>query len=44
MDLNRLNDLTDKELMMWYYEAQEMRISEYIKAIKNEMNKRSKEL
>lgn len=44
MDIKRLRDLNDKELMMWYYEAQEMRIGKYIKAIKDEMKKRSKEL
>lgn len=41
MDLNRLSDLTDTELMMWYFDAIEMRIGKYIKAIRKEMNKRS---
>lgn len=44
MDIKLLKDLSDKTLMMWYYQAQEMRIGKYIKAIKDEMKKRSKEL
>lgn len=41
MDLNRLSDLTDTELMMWYFDAIEMQIGKYIKAIRKEMDKRS---
>ena len=43
VDLNRLSDLTDAELMTWYFDAIEMQIGKYIKAIRKEMNKRSKE-
>lgn len=41
MNLKMLSDLTDAELMTWYFDAIEMQIGKYIKAIKNEMNKRS---
>lgn len=43
MDLNRLSDLTNHELMMWYFDAIEMQIGKYIKAIRKEMDKRSAE-
>lgn len=43
MNKRLLKEVTDKTLMKWLYEAQEMRIGRDIKAIKDEMNKRSKE-
>ena len=43
MDLSMIQEITDKTLMKWYNEAIEMQVGRYIKAIKNEMNRRSKE-
>ena len=43
MDLNRLSDLTNKELMQLYYDAIEMQINQYVRAIRKEMDKRSAE-
>ena len=40
----KLEELTDRELKILYWEAQEMRIGYKIKQIKDEMNRRSKEL
>ena len=39
-----IRDLTDRELMKALWEAQEMRIGYKITQIKNEMNKRSREI
>jgi hypothetical protein len=41
--MNRFKDLTDKELMEWYWLAVEMHDGRYIKAIKAEMNRRCSE-
>ena len=43
VDLKRLSDLTNKELMQLYYDAIEMQINQYVRAIRKEMDKRSKE-
>lgn len=36
-------DINDKELMYWYYLAEELRDGKYIKAIKEELNRRKRE-
>ena len=41
---NELQELTDKDLMRLSWIAQEQRIGKWIKAIRNEMNRRNKEL
>lgn len=41
--MGKLQELTDKELMTAFYEAQEKRIGREIDRIKAEMNRRSKE-
>jgi hypothetical protein len=38
-----LKDMTDSELMQWYWLAQEMQDGKDLKAIKAEMNRRSRE-
>ena len=40
MNVNRMEDLTDTELMEWYRIAQELRDGRYLKAIKKEINRR----
>ena len=39
----QIKEFTDKELMYWYQLAQEMRDGKYIKALKEEMNRRVRE-
>ena len=36
-------DMNDKELMHWYYLAEELRDVKYIKAIKEELSRRNRE-
>ncbi len=40
----RLNELSDKELMQKYHEAQEEQSGRDIKAIKDELNRRIREI
>lgn len=39
----KLKDMNDKELMYWYNLAQEMRDGNYIRAIRQELNRRNRE-
>ena len=39
----KFEQMTDNELMQWYWLAQEMHDGRYLKAIKEEMNRRSRE-
>lgn len=38
-----LEEMSDRELMQWYYLAQELRCGKYIKAVQKELNRRGAE-
>lgn len=41
--MNKLENLTDTELMNWYHLAKEMRDLKYLRAIKAEITRRNKD-